>query len=69
MINLPLALKNLKKKNVSKTKINLKQKIPLARICFLTNFKCKKSHNINSYHKMKSFDMDIIRFGDINRCQ
>jgi len=38
-------------------------------MCFFMNFKCKKAPNINSSHQMEPFDTNIVRFGDLNRCQ
>jgi hypothetical protein len=54
-----IVLKN--QKIISKTEINPKSN--QAQICFFTNFKGKKTPNMNSHHQMEPFDTNINCFG------
>ena len=62
---------NLKKpiKPPQKPKSTKIKKSTRVHICFFMNFKDKKILIMNSFHQMKRFDTNIIRFGGLNRCQ
>jgi hypothetical protein len=40
-----------------------------AQIYFFTNFKGRKTPNINSLYQMEPFNTNIIHFGGLNQCQ
>jgi len=60
---------NKKKKPPKKPKSTQIQKSTQTQICFFTNFKVKKTPNMNSTHQIEPFDTNIIRFGGLNWCQ
>lgn len=45
-----------------------KSKSTRDQIYFFTNFKGKKTSNVNSFHQMKPFDTNIIYFDGLNQC-
>jgi hypothetical protein len=60
--------KKIKIKMSQKSKSTQNQKSTQAQICFFTNFKGKKTHNMNSPHQIEPFNTNFIRFGGLDRC-
>ena len=61
-----IALKKNSKTHQNKPEV--KNQLEL-RSVFSRTLKIKKTHNMNSYHQMKSFGSIVVHFSGLNRCQ